>query len=320
METIDLIIPCYNESASLPLLYTELCKITESLSNYTFRMLFVDDGSRDNTLQIIRELAGKDQRVRFVSFSRNFGKEAAMYAGLSHADADYTAILDADMQDPPALLPDMLKILQEGYDCCATRRVDRKGEPKIRSFFARKFYHLINKMIDFEIVDGARDFRLMTRQMTQAILRLTEVERFSKGIFAWVGFSTKWLEYQNVERVAGETKWSFWKLLKYAFSGIIAFTTVPLRFASITGALTSFVSFLYFIYIILRTAIKGVDLPGYASTIAILLIMGGLILLSCGILGEYLARMYMEVKRRPIYIEKLTNFQQASSSEHNRPE
>jgi len=307
MKTVDLIVPCYNESQSLGILYAETCKVIEQLQEYSFRLLLIDDGSKDGTLDIMRQLAEKDERVRYLSFSRNFGKEAAIYAGMKHTTADYVAIMDADMQDPPSLLPQMLQVLESGYDCCATRRVDRKGEPKIRSLFARAFYRLINKMIDFEIVDGARDFRLMTRQMTDAILQMSEVERFSKGIFAWVGFSTKWIEYQNVERVAGETKWSFYKLLKYAFSGIIAFTTVPLRFASITGALTSVCSFVFLLYIVLRTLIKGVDIPGYASTIAIMLILGGLILLSCGILGEYMARMYMEIKRRPIYIEKTNN-------------
>lgn len=302
---ISLVVPCYNEESSLPLLYTALDEVRKTLSEYRFELIFIDDGSRDGTLRALRDICAGDPGARYLSFSRNFGKEAAIYAGLQESGGDLVALMDADMQDPPALIPEMLRLLEEGgFDVVATRRVDRKGEPKIRSFFARAFYRLINKMSDVQIVDGARDFRLMRRPVVDAVLDISERQRFSKGIFGWVGFKTHWLEYQNVERVAGETKWSFWKLFKYAIEGIIAFTTVPLRLATITGFVMSAAAFLYMLYYFIKALITRVwsSEPGYASTLVIILFLGGMILIALGILGEYMARTYMEVKNRPLYV------------------
>ncbi|MDD4095049.1 MAG: glycosyltransferase family 2 protein [Oscillospiraceae bacterium] len=302
---ISLVVPCYNEESSLPLLYEALTEVRKILTECRFELIFVDDGSKDGTLPALKKICDGDSDARYLSFSRNFGKEAAIFAGLSETRGDLVALLDADMQDPPSLIPEMLRLLKEGdYDVVATRRVDRKGEPKIRSFFARAFYRLINKMSDVEIVDGARDFRLMRRPVVDAVLDISERQRFSKGIFGWVGFKTHWLEYQNVERVAGETKWSFWKLFKYAIEGIIAFTTVPLRLATITGFIVSAAAFLYMLYYLIKALITQVwsSEPGYASTLVIILFLGGMILIALGILGEYMARTYMEVKNRPLYV------------------
>ena len=300
---ISLIVPCYNEEASLPILWKALEDVRTLRPEFEYEYIFVDDGSRDRTLSILEELSAKDTSVHYLSFSRNFGKEAGMYAGLSEAQGEWVAILDADMQDPPSLLPQMFDILLKGeIDMVATRRVTRKGEPKIRSFFARFFYRLINRMTDVEIVDGARDFRVMTRDVADAILSLSERQRFSKGIFSWVGFRTEWIEYENVERAAGETKWSFWKLFKYAVDGIVSFTTVPLRLAMFSGFFVSAASFIYIVYYVIRTLIWGIPVPGYPSLLAFILFLGGITLLALGILGEYLARTYMEVKRRPLYI------------------
>lgn len=304
---ISIIVPCYNEEVMIPIFYNELCSIIDSLSNYSFEIIFVDDGSHDTSLEKMHTLAVNDGRVKYISFSRNFGKESAMYAGLSMSRGDLVAIMDVDLQDPPSLLPEMIHYIENGYDSVATRRVDRRGEPPIRSFFARIFYKVINKMADADIVDGARDYRLMTRKMVDSILSMKEYHRFSKGIFGWVGFRTKWIEYENIERIAGESNWSFWKLFKYAIEGIVAFTTAPLRIASFLGIVFSAISFIYLFYIVLKTLLWGVDVPGYASTIAIILFVGGIQLLSIGILGEYLARTYMEVKQRPIYIVKESN-------------
>jgi glycosyltransferase involved in cell wall biosynthesis len=305
MMLISLVIPCYNEESSLPLLNEALTEVRKTLSECRFELIFVDDGSKDGTLPALKKICDGDSDARYLSFSRNFGKEAAIFAGLSDTKGDLVALLDADMQDPPSLIPEMLRLLEEGdYDVVATRRVDRKGEPMIRSFFARAFYRLINKMSDIEIVDGARDFRLMRRPVVDAVLKISERQRFSKGIFGWVGFKTHWLEYQNVERAAGETKWSFWKLFKYAIEGIIAFTTVPLRLATITGFVVSAAAFLYMLYYLIKAIVTQVwsrD-PGYASTLVIILFLGGMILIALGILGEYMARTYMEVKNRPLYI------------------
>ena len=265
--------------------------------------LFVDDGSRDNTLPILRELAGRDGRVRYLSFSRNFGKEAAMYAGLQAVTGELVAIMDADLQDPPALLPEMLPLIRSGeYDCVAVRRVDRKGEPPIRSFFARTFYRVINKLSKTEIVDGARDYRLMTRQMVDAILQLTEVNRFSKGIFSWVGFRTHWLETENIERAQGQSKWSFLKLWVYAMDGIMAFSTAPLAIASVLGLLLCVIAFLAIVFVIVRQLIWGGSAFGWPSLVCILLFVSGIQLFCIGILGQYLSKTYLEVKRRPIYI------------------
>ena len=302
---VSLIVPCYNEEESLPILYGALCDVREQVSDRDFEFIFVNDGSRDKTAEVIRDLASKDKCVKYVFFSRNFGKEAAMYAGLEKAQGDYIAILDADMQDPPSLIPSMIESLdKDEADIVAARRVTRKGEPPIRSFFARSFYKLINKMCDVEIADGARDFRLMKRCVVDAIISLNERQRFSKGIFAWVGFRTKWVEHENVERVAGETKWSFWKLFRYAIDGIVAFTTAPLRFATYCGFAFAFAAFLYIVYYFIRAIILRIydQVPGYPSLLCFMLFIGGLILMALGLLGEYIGRIFIEVKRRPQYI------------------
>ena len=308
MEKISIIVPCYNEEEALPHFYSEIDKISKKMKNVDFEFMFVNDGSRDNTLEEFRKLAKKDKRVRYISFSRNFGKEAAMYAGLENATGDYLTVMDADLQDPPALLPDMYNYIKnDGYDCVGTRRVTRKGEPPIRSFFARCFYKLINKMSKVEMVDGARDYRLMTRQVVDSITSLEEYNRYSKGLFSFVGYNTKWLEYENIERVAGETKWSFWKLFKYAIEGIVAFTTVPLSMASIFGILFCFLALVAIILIIIRTCCFGDPVAGWPSLVCIILMVSGVQLLCLGIMGQYLAKTYLETKKRPVYIVKETN-------------
>lgn len=312
MKTVvTAIVPCYNEEAALPYFLREIRKVADAMSatyDLNFEFLFVNDGSKDSTLHILRTAAKEDSRVRYISFSRNFGKEAAIYAGLKNAAGDYVAVMDADMQDPPALLPEMYEALQSGeYDSVATRRVDRKGEPPIRSFFARCFYKIINRISDADIVDSARDFRLMKRQMVDAIVSMGEYNRFSKGIFGWVGFRTKWLPYENVERVAGETKWSFWKLFKYSLQGIVAFSTAPLAIASVVGLVSCFVAFLMIVYIIGKTLIFGDPVGGWPSLACMVMFMGGIQLFCMGILGQYLAKTYLETKRRPIYIVAETN-------------
>lgn len=304
---ISIVVPCYNEEKMLSIFYENINAVIKTMQGYDFELLFVDDGSQDSTLEMIRFLAQRDKRVKYLAFSRNFGKEAAIYAGLSMADGDLITIMDADLQDPPQLLPEMSASISEGYDSVATRRVNRKGEPPLRSFFARQFYKIINRISQIDVVDGARDYRLMKRQVVDAVLSMREYHRFSKGIFGWVGFKTKWIPYENVERMAGESSWSFWKLFAYAIDGIIAFTTTPLRMASYSGILLSLLAFVYLIYIVIRTLLLGIDVPGYASTVAVILFMGGIQLLSIGILGEYLARTYMEVKQRPIFLIKDSN-------------
>ena len=307
MELITVIVPCYNEEAVLPLFYEEMTRVAAGMKNSAFEFLFVNDGSKDKTLSILQELAAKDDRVRYVSFSRNFGKEAAMYAGFEHSKGDYVVIMDADLQDPPSLLPDMLRcIKEEGYDSVATRRVSRKGEPPIRSFFARMFYKIINKISQADIVDGARDYRLMTRQMVDSILEMKEYNRFSKGIFGWIGFNTKWLAYENVERAAGETKWSFWKLFRYSLEGIVAFSTVPLTIASLFGILFCLIAFGLIVFIIIRTLIFGDPTSGWPSLACIIFAVGGVQLFCMGIMGQYLSKTYLETKKRPIYIVKET--------------
>lgn len=307
-EKISVIVSCYNEQESIPYFYEEITKISKKMKDLDFEYLFVNDGSKDNTLKIVKELAEKDDRVKYVSFSRNFGKEAAMYAGLKYADGDYITLMDADLQDPPALLPEMYRLIkEEGYDSVGTRRVTRKGEPTIRSFFARCFYKLINKMSKVEMVDGARDYRLMTRQVVDSITSLEEYNRYSKGLFSFVGYNTKWLEYENIERVAGETKWSFWKLFKYAIEGIVAFTTVPLSMASIFGILFCFLALVAIILIIIRTCCFGDPVAGWPSLVCIILMVSGVQLLCLGIMGQYLAKTYLETKKRPVYIVKETN-------------
>ena len=311
MQCLSCIIPCYNEEAALPYFLQEIRKVADNMSTtfqLDFEILFINDGSRDKTLQILRQAAQEDKRIRYISFARNFGKEAAMYAGFQNCTGDYAAVMDADMQDPPSLLPEMYKALQSGeYDSVATRRVTRKGEPPIRSFFARCFYKLINRISDADIVDGARDFRLMTRQMVDAILSMTEYNRFSKGIFGWVGFRTKWLPYENVERVAGETKWSFWKLFLYSLEGITAFSTAPLAIASIAGILLCIVALLFVCVVLVKTLAFGDAVGGWPSMMCVILFLGGVQLFCMGILGQYLAKTYLETKKRPIYIVQETN-------------
>ena len=307
MKSVDLIVPCYNESLMIEAFYKTTTGVMASVEGYSFRFIFVDDGSTDDTLDVIKELSQGNERVKFISFSRNFGKEAGIYAGLKNSLADLVVVIDADLQHPPGLLPQMIQAIEEGYDSCSARRVSRQGEPRIRSFFARRFYRVINRMSDIDIVDGAVDYRMMTRQMVNAILEMNEVQRFSKGIFSWVGFRTKWVEFENVERIAGETKWSFWKLFKYAVEGITAFTTAPLRFASFVGVGISLTAFFLLIYELIKTLIFGVGVPGYLSTWIMLTMLGGIMILSNGILGEYVAKMYLETKNRPIYIAKSTN-------------
>lgn len=307
-KLLSIVVPVLNEQEAIPIFYETLRKI-ESLLAVDIEYLFVDDGSTDNTLEIIKNLSDKDKRVHYVSFSRNFGKEAGLYAGLQNAAGDYVVLMDVDLQDPPALLPQMLKEIEEnGYDCVGTRRVDRKGEPPIRSWFARMFYKLINKMSKTEIVDGARDYQMMTRQVVEAILQIGEYNRFSKGIFGWVGYRKKWLEYENVERVVGETKWSFWKLFIYAIDGIIAYSTVPLVAASVLGILLCVVAFLFILIIIGRTLIFGDSTSGWPSLVCIITLLAGLQLFFIGVLGQYLAKTYLETKKRPIYLvrEKYT--------------
>lgn len=305
MKKLSVVIPCYNEEEAVPLFYEAFLKETKDMP-VAFEMVFVDDGSRDGTVAEFEKLHERDERVHYLSFSRNFGKESAMFAGLEAATGDYVAIMDVDLQDPPALLPEMLEgIEKEGYDCVASRRVTRKGEPPIRSFFARAFYKLINRISKTEIVDGARDFRLMTRQMVDALLELKEVGRFSKGLFSWVGFKTKWLEYENIERVAGETCFSFWKLLLYSIDGIVAFSTAPLAIASVAGVLFCIVAFAMLLFFFFKTILFGDPVAGFPATICIILLLGGIQLFCIGILGQYLSKTYMETKRRPIYIVKI---------------
>lgn len=306
MKLLSVIVPCFNEQEAMPIFYNEIVKVADTMKECVeFEVIFVDDGSRDNTLLVARELNDKDKRIKYISFSRNFGKESAIYAGLEQAKGDYIAIMDVDLQDPPRLLVDMYRgIVNEGYDCIATRRVSRKGEPPIRSFFARRFYSLINKISKTEIVDGARDYRLMTKQMVDSILELKEYNRFSKGIFSWVGYKTKWLEYENVERVAGETKWSFWKLFIYSLEGIVAFSTVPLAMASVFGMIFCLAAFVIICFIVAKTLIFGDPVAGYPSLICAITFIGGIQLFCIGILGQYLSKTYLETKQRPIYIAK----------------
>ena len=307
-EKISVIVPCYNEEEAIPFFYRKIAMVTEDMSDYDFEIIFVNDGSYDSTLDVIHKLADEDTRVKYLDFSRNFGKEAAIYAGLSHATGDYGVIMDADLQDPPELLPEMMNYIKnEGYDSVATRRVTRKGEPAVRSFFARRFYHLINKLSKTEIVDGARDYRLMNRKFIDAILELSEYNRFSKGLFGWVGFKTKWIEFENVNRIAGETKWSFWKLLLYSIEGIIGFSTLPLAVSAFLGILFCIVAFIFIIVIIVSTLVFGDPTSGWPSLACIILLVSGVQLFCMGILGAYLSKTYLEVKNRPIYICKDKN-------------
>lgn len=310
-KLISIIVPCYNEAGAIPHFYREIVKQSDLMKDnfgVDFEYIFVNDGSKDDTLKVIKEHTLKDARVKYISFSRNFGKEAAMYAGMKSSQGDFVAIMDADLQDPPYMLSQMYKsVTEEGYDCAASRRVDRKGEPPVRSFCARLFYKLINKISKTDIVDGARDYRLMTRQMTDAVLGMEEYNRFSKGIFGWVGFETKWLEFENAERVAGETKWSFWKLFMYSLDGIAAFSTAPLALASVMGFIFCLVAFVMIIVIITKTLIWGDPVAGYPSLICVILFVAGVQTFCIGILGQYLSKTYLETKKRPKYIVKETN-------------
>lgn len=306
MRLLSVIVPCYNEEENIRDFYDELFKNDRFFKEKKIdvEVIYVDDGSKDKTVAEIKKLRGEDERVHLLSFSRNFGKEAAIYAGLQKAKGDMVVLMDADLQDPPSLLPEMYRYIEEGYDSVATRRVTRKGEPPIRSFFARMFYRLMNKISRTEIVDGARDFRLMTRQVVDAILAMTEYNRFTKGIFGWVGYETKWLEYENIERKKGETKWSFWKLFLYSMEGITAFSTMPLTVAAVIGALFCVLAFCMIIVIIFKTLIYGDPTSGWPSMVCIILLVGGIQLFCLGIAGQYLSKTYMEVKRRPIYLVK----------------
>ena len=307
-KLLSIVVSCYNEELAIPLFYKEVKKMIEKMDYLDFEIVFVDDGSKDKTLEILKKLAKKDKQVKYVSFSRNFGKEAAMYAGLEYSKGDYVTLMDADLQDPPAMLEKMYKYLESGeYDCVATRRVTRKGEPPIRSFFARQFYKIINKLSDIEMVDGARDYRLMRREMVDAIVDMREYNRYSKGLFSFVGFKTKWLEYENVQRVAGETKWSFWKLFIYAIDGITAFSTKPLIMSAILGCLLCLVSFAMIIFIIIKTLVYGDPVNGWPSTACIIFFVSGIQLFCMGIVGQYLSKTYLETKKRPIYIVRDSN-------------
>ena len=311
MGKISCIIPCYNEEEALPYFLREIRKVADQMSAtkpLSFEFLFVNDGSKDRTLEILREAAAQDQRVRYISFSRNFGKEAAMYAGFQNCIGDYVVIMDADLQHPPAMLEEMYHALtEEDYDIAAARRVDRKGEPAIRSFFARCFYKIINKISKAEFVDGASDFRMLNRKAINALLELREYNRFSKGIFGWIGFKTKWIPYENVERIAGETTWSFWKLLLYSLEGFVAFSTTALSIASVIGILCCLIAVVWMIWIIIKTVVWGETVAGFPTLACLILLIGGSIQLSLGIIGQYLAKTYLETKHRPIYIVAETN-------------
>lgn len=322
MKKLSIIVPCYNEEEVLPLFYAEITRVMDEMkrtyAELTFELLFIDDGSRDKTLTQLRELATKDQRVRYISFSRNFGKEAGMFAGLENATGDFVVVMDADLQHPPSFLPEMYSYVRDGeYDCATTRRVSRKGESKVRSLFARKFYRIMNKISQTEIVDGAQDFRFMSRQMVDAILSMREYNRFSKGIFSWVGFKTKYIEYENVERAAGTTAWSFWSLFRYSLEGIFAFSTAPLAIASVLGLVSCVIAFLMMIWIIVKTLVFGEAVAGFPSIMCAIFLLGGLQLFCIGVLGQYLSKTYLETKQRPIYIVRETEqIYQERKAEH----
>lgn len=311
MKTIDVVVPCYNEEAMLNMFYEESEKIYKTIEGYSFTYIFVNDGSKDKTHLLLRDLAEKNANVKYVSFSRNFGKEAAMYAGLCNTTADYIIVMDADLQHPPALVPKMLSEIEKGYDCCAAKRTSRKGESKIKSAFSALYYKLSNRFTDVQLVQNAVDFRIMSKQMVDNIIRLSEVQRFSKGIFEWVGFQTSWIPYENIERPAGETKWSFKSLFKYALTGITSFSIAPLRFLTCSGLFISFLAFVMIVITLVRKLFFDIEVSGYASLMTAVLFMGGIIELSLGILGEYIANIYLESKDRPIYIVQDSNIDNA---------
>lgn len=308
MHLISIIIPCFNEEETVSIFYNETISAIKEMDNVAFEFIFVDDGSKDRTFQLLYELSEQDNRVKYVSFSRNFGKEAAMYAGMKKSTGDFVVIMDVDLQDPPSLLPEMYRyVIEEAYDSVATRRVSRKGEPPLRSFFARKFYQLMRRISNVDIMDGARDYRFMTRQMTNAILEMAEYNRFSKGIFCWVGFKTKWLEYENIQRSSSKTKWSFWKLFGYSLEGIVAFSTKPLAISSFAGIIFCFISFVMICFYGIKALIWGDPVAGFPTLICAIFLIGGLQLFCVGLLGQYLAKTYLETKKRPIYIVKNEN-------------
>lgn len=304
METISIIVPCYNEGKTIYLFLNEIFKVEKLLSNYIFEYIFINDGSKDNTLKLMRKIADKYSNVHFLSFSRNFGKESAILAGLENCIGDYVAVMDVDLQDPPELLPQMIELINQGYDIVGTRRLNRDGEPLIRSFFAKMFYKIINKISDTKMVDGARDFRLMTRQVVDSVLELTEVNRFSKGIFSWVGYDTTYISFENRERVAGDTSWSFWSLVKYSLEGFINFSESLLNFATYSGLMSFLLSILSIIFIVVRKITIGGSVDGWASLVTIILFIGGIQLLSLGILGKYISKIFLETKKRPSYFIK----------------
>lgn len=315
-DSISIVVPCYNEEEAIPIFYGEIVKKLNTIPNIDYEIIYINDGSRDKSAKEMKQLAIQDNRVKYILLSRNFGKEAAMYAGLKESKGDYIAIMDVDLQDPPVLLKEMYETLKSGYyDSVATRRVTRKGEPPIRSLFARLYYKLINKLSKTQIVDGARDFRLMKRQMVDAVLSITEYNRFTKGIFSWVGFETKWLEYENIERVAGETKWSFWKLFLYSIESIVAFSTAPLALASVLGIILFGIAIVFIVLIIVRTLYFGDSTSGWPSLVCVILLTSGIQLLCIGVIGEYLAKTYLEAKHRPLYIIKEKNTDQKKNSE-----
>lgn len=305
MNLLSIVVPCFNEEGSIEIFVNEIHKY---LNDYNFEIIFVNDGSKDNTLDNIKNLARINTNIKYISFSRNFGKESALYAGLKNVSGDLVCVMDVDLQDPPSLLPRMIEIIETSdIDIVGTRRVTRKGEPRIKSFFARLFYKFFNKISKIELLDGTRDFRLMTRQVTDSLLKLTEYNRFSKGLFQWVGFETEWIEYENIERVVGETNWSFWKLVKYSIEGIVAFSTVPLFVSTLLGIILSIVAFIFILFLIIRNILYSDPVQGWTSTICIILLLGGIQLFSIGILGKYLEKTYFETKNRPIYIVRETN-------------
>ena len=305
MNLLSIVVPCFNEDESVEIFLEEIQK---TLKEYNFEVIYVNDGSSDNTLKYIKELASKNSNVKYISFSRNFGKESAIFAGLKYASGDYICLMDADLQHPPKLIPEMLEaVLDEGYDVAAARRVSRKGEPKIKSFFSHRFYKVFNRISDIDMVEGATDYRIMTRQVVDSVLNLPEYNRFSKGLFQWVGFDTKWIEYENIERIAGESTWSFWGLIKYSIEGLVAFTTLPLSVSTFLGMVFSVIAFIYMLFIIIRYLIYSEAVPGYPTLICSLLLLGGIQLLSIGVLGKYLEKTYFEAKNRPIFIVKESN-------------
>lgn len=307
MKNIDIIVPCYNEHEVLTTFYKETKKVLDSISGYTFRFIFVNDGSKDDTLIILKGMAAEYSDVKYISFSRNFGKEAGMYAGLENSTGEYVIVMDADLQHPPMLIPKMIESIEDGHDCCAAYRTTRSGEKRITSFFSRAFYKVNNKLTDVQLPYGAVDFRIMSRKMVDAIVAMPERQRFSKGIFSWIGFDIEWIPYENVERTMGTTKWSLKSLTKYAMDGIFSFSVRPLRLVALLGFVISAIAIVYAIYILIKTLVLGIDAPGYASTLIIMLLLGGIIEISIGIVGEYIARIYNEIKHRPIYISKESN-------------